>query len=712
MSTAWGRADLRARRVLGWVALSVALGSAAFVAVRPRLREPSPGPLAPPHAALAGGCAACHAGDGRAEARCGACHVAEGRSARRGHEGVTCAACHAPHGPHEGGRAGAGGVVAWRAGAVLVEEGPHPPRGPGAGQVVTTPREGACAACHDAARLDDPARACLGRACAGEHGALRSLEGQAARAAVEAALAGVPAVPDAPRVPSPAARDAFALVATASGSGVGALVLGRLGAALAARRRRRGAASALDPLAAVAGGPPAGARRVLPVVDATRCLGCGACVAACAFDVLAVERHLAVVARPDACCGATTCATVCPNGSLTLGDAAGVGAGRGTPSAGLALGPGLESLAVPGLYVAGEATGVPLIKNALAQGRAAVEHLAPRLRARARGGGSLRDIELDVVVVGAGPAGLAAALAAKDQGLRAAILERATLASSVRSFPRGKIVHDPPLDVPLVGPLWLGEATKEEVLAQWTRIVRREGLDLREGVRVVGAHPVDGPGGERVFEVAFEAGGRPGILRAAHVVVAVGSRGEPRALDAAVDAAIEARVASALSDARAYAGQRVLVVGLGDAALEAAQALAAQAGTHVTLVHRGAGFTRGRARNVAAVEALVADGRVALRLGVRVAALRAAPGAAGDPAVRVELAGASAAPRDHALPRPDALVVDRVLTLLGGRPPAELFARLGLGGELSPSPRVPPRAAGKPGAHAETDEEGTGHDPR
>jgi thioredoxin reductase len=67
-----------------------------------------------------------------------------------------------------------------------------------------------------------------------------------------------------------------------------------------------------------------------------------------------------------------------------------------------------------------------------------------------------------------------------------------------------------------------------------------------------------------------------------------------------------------LADARSFAGQRVMVVGLGDVAMEAAVALAHQPDTEVTLVHRGDGFRRGKPRNIAEVERLVQSGRIAL----------------------------------------------------------------------------------------------------
>ena len=333
----------------------------------------------------------------------------------------------------------------------------------------------------------------------------------------------------------------------------------------------------------------------LPLIDAARCLGCHACVDVCPFDVLSVEKHVAVVVRPDECCGVAACEQACPNGSLRL-------APEGEP---LADRPRVdehrESLDRPGVFLAGDLTGVPLIRNAIAQGTRVVERVA----AQARGGKDTTRVGL--VVVGAGPAGLAAALRAKELGLTCVVLEQSTVAATIRAFPRGKIVHDPPIDLPLEGGLWLRESTKEELVAQWTRIVRAHRLEVREQHKVTG---VAGEAGNLVVTADTPDGVR--TLRAGRVLLAIGRRGTPRALDAEIAPAAATRVVYALSDARALAGKHVLVVGLGDSAMEAVVALARQPGTTVTVSYRGAGFTRGRARNVDEVRRLAASGRVRL----------------------------------------------------------------------------------------------------
>src|SRR5262249_43486491 len=214
----------------------------------------------------------------------------------------------------------------------------------------------------------------------------------------------------------------------------------RGGHAIAARRRKRSKDDAANPMLKPA------ARVRLPQINANTCLGCYACVDACPYDVLEVERYVAVLARPEACCGLTLCEQRCPNGSLQITDGDPIG---DRPR----LGDDLDSPDVPGLYLAGDITGLPLIKNAIHQGAHAVTKIAAEL-----GKGTGRaDGALDLIIVGAGPAGISAALKAKELGLSFAVIEQGNVAQSIQSFPRGKLVFDQPLELPVSGKLWLKE---------------------------------------------------------------------------------------------------------------------------------------------------------------------------------------------------------------------------------------------------------------
>ncbi|HMJ14960.1 MAG TPA: NAD(P)-binding domain-containing protein, partial [Polyangiaceae bacterium] len=135
----------------------------------------------------------------------------------------------------------------------------------------------------------------------------------------------------------------------------------------------------------------------------------------------------------------------------------------------------------------------------------------------------------------------------------------------------------------------------------------------------------------------------------------VGRRGTPKKLDGIIAPDVQSRVHYSLSDARSFAGQRVVVVGLGDMALEAAVALARQPGTHVTLVHRGADLNRGKARNVEQVKHLCRSGALSMLWQTSVQEVGPA---------RLTLAGPEAA---HAQD------YDALFVMIGGVPPRDLL---------------------------------------
>jgi len=623
------RSDVARPRRMLLLALIAAVVAAVVVAAWPRARMASPGPLSAPHLRADVQCASCHVDGAGAPVRgssCIGCHKAH-PSTRPAHAALVargalgCPTCHVAHGA--------------------------PDPAPVATGAVARVALSACAQCHALSRADDPVRACVGTgawaglsvcfeehqtptsplpargACAREHGAARFVAWEQARAASD---------PGAAR--SPRAVNEWAL----AGSSLGVCGLAIAGVAIGRRSRRaRAAPRAIAPAA------PTVVR--LPHVDAVRCLGCQACVDACPFDVLSVERHVAVVARPDACCGLGACEKACPNGSLTLLEPR-----RGSPDR-LRIDASLESLDRRGVFVAGDLTGVPLIRNAILQGAQVAEHVAASLPPHDRATKG----RVDLAVVGAGPAGLSAALRAKELGLACVVLEQSRLAASIRSFPRGKIVHDPPIDMPLEGQLWLRESTKEELVAQWTRIVRTHRIDVREDHRVVAIGREEG---RHVVIASTPEGSRP--IVAARVLLAIGRRGTPRTLDAVIEPEAVPRVHYALSDARTYAGRRVLVVGLGDSAMEAVIALARQPGSTVTVCYRGEDFTRGRAANVDAVRRLVASRRVRLLLRSHV--------------VRVDARWALVRTPEGI----EKVAVDTVLALIGGEPSRALLSAAGL----------------------------------
>ncbi|MFO0616428.1 MAG: NAD(P)-binding domain-containing protein [Polyangiaceae bacterium] len=680
--------DVTRVRRMAIAAVFAALGVGGALALTPTssgLHAAGPGPLSGPHQGAKLTCAACH-GDAdpssapflsNAKAACVKCHAPHG-STRTAHAKLLasgelrCTSCHAPHGPHQGARFTKDGA-AFRYGqgaSVPVEVAFRSHRD----LVVPLIPLDACAACHAVDDPKDPIARCArgGRGpnrlslcldehqealpadatdvagprasatplsskgvCAAQHFADRPLAWEAARVA-SASVPWVKAdVDTAPLLP----------VALA---GLSTSALGYAGAALFDRLRRRKKTR-------VAAQAPE--RKRLPVIRTNTCLGCYACVDACPYGVLEVEKYVAVVARPDACCGLVLCEQKCPNGSLQMSDGE-IDLDRPR------LQPSLESVDQPGLFLAGDITGLPLIKNAILQGHHAADAALDLVKKS-----PASDDVFDLCVVGAGPSGISAALRAKERGAAFVVVEQGNVAESIRSFPRGKLVFDQPLDLPLAGKLWLRESTKEELLMHWMRIVRREELPIREGRRMTRLEKrADG-----TFELRTartdKPEGRDEVLRARTVILAIGQRGTPRRLACVVPPEAESRVHYHLADARSFEGRRVLVVGLGDTAMESAIALAHQraAGGEVIVAHRAATFTRGQRRNIDEVERLRKAGAIDLRFGVEIAAVDVA-----NDGLDVSLVDAtSRAPggRVH---------VDAVLVLIGNISPGSTLAALGV----------------------------------
>lgn len=592
----------------------VAFTLAVWAGGLPALR--SPGGQSRPHRLAKLECGSCHTAQGQPKDACRRCH-GELPSARLAHQELRekgelgCTSCHAIHRADEGvAFTPDGAVIRYGTGWERALTGEQTRFRPTKTVSVPLVPARACGKCHDLERQDDPIRECLiegqrsperSSVCFDEHRAVSGLAGVGAKVAPGATTERDAAWEAAREVASRGAGAARGGVASSpfgiAGSGFGAALLVFGGLRLSARRRARRREQARRQLGVV---QPAAVRRV-PQVDVATCLGCYACVDACPYDVLEVRRYVAVVARPDDCCGLTLCEQRCPNGSLVVSDGAPIDDRPRVKDT-------LESVDVPGLYLAGDLTGLPLIRNAINQGAHAVREIAERQ-------GRARDLDLDLIIVGAGPAGISAALEAKARGLTAKLLEQATVAASIKSFPRGKLVFDQPLGMPMVGDLWLEESTKEELLGKWLRIVRRAELDLCEGLRVTRVERQR----EAFVVTALGEDGAERTYRARNVLLAIGRRGSPRRLDVPIAEAAESRVFYSLVDARALAGQRVVVVGLGDTAMETAIALARQPDTRVTLVYRGSGFRRGKARNIDEVKRLVGQGRVRLAFDSTVA---------------------------------------------------------------------------------------------
>jgi thioredoxin reductase/NAD-dependent dihydropyrimidine dehydrogenase PreA subunit len=341
-----------------------------------------------------------------------------------------------------------------------------------------------------------------------------------------------------------------------------------------------------------------------PVIDPIKCIGCRSCVAACpeqdAHPVLGMIRGKAWLVGPSNCIGHGACQKACPADAIQLV--------FGTTTRGVDIplvDPEFQTN-IPGIFIAGELGGMGLIRNAVEQGRQAMDSIA-KLDELGRDG------QLDVVIVGAGPAGIAASLAAMKSTLRFATLEQDSLGGTVAHFPRGKLVMTRPADLPIVGRMKFTETSKEKLLEFWQGVERDTGLDIRYNERVTRISPLNGG---KSFEVTTNRS----TYRTRSVLLTIGRRGTPRQLG--VPGEELSKVVYRLVDPEQYLGKHVLVVGGGDSALEAATSIAEQDGTTVTLSYRSPAFTRAKQKNRDKVAQLEAMDRLTVLMSSNVREIR------------------------------------------------------------------------------------------
>jgi thioredoxin reductase/ferredoxin len=325
-----------------------------------------------------------------------------------------------------------------------------------------------------------------------------------------------------------------------------------------------------------------------PVVDPSRCIGSGACARACPEGALGVVNGKATLINASSCIGHGACFHACPVQALTLV--------FGTEKRGIDI-PHISKdfeTNVPGVFIAGELGGMGLIRKTAEQGRQAIGAIAKRSQGH--------NAPLDVVIVGAGPAGISAGLSAIFHKLRYKIIEQEdSLGGSVYHYPRNKIAMTAPVKLDLIGTVRLGtEVQKEKLLAFWHEITGKTQLAMSFNERFEGL--------ERNADGTFEVRTSRDRYHTRSVLLALGRRGTPRKLG--VTGENLPKVVYRLVDSSQYAGLSVLVVGGGDSALEAALALGAESGTTVTLSYRGEAFARVKEKNRVMLEEQVGKGTV------------------------------------------------------------------------------------------------------
>jgi thioredoxin reductase/Pyruvate/2-oxoacid:ferredoxin oxidoreductase delta subunit len=329
-----------------------------------------------------------------------------------------------------------------------------------------------------------------------------------------------------------------------------------------------------------------------PKIAMDSCIGCGSCVTVCPEgDVLALINGKAAIINGHKCIGHGLCAEACPVGAITMVMA--------KPSAGSDLPVISEEYEtnVENLFIAGELGGLALIKNAVNQGRDSMDAIARRfaLAGSAENGREL----LDVVIVGAGPAGISASLRAAEHGLKAVTLERETVGGTVSKYPRAKLVMTSPVEFPLYGRFHKTALSKEELMSFWEKVIGRTDLNIHtsEGVDAV----------KKESDGLFHIRTALGEYRSRAVVLAMGRAGTPRKLGVKGE---RPHVLYRLIEADHYTDNDILIVGGGDSAVEAAMGLAHQRGNRVTVSYRKGEFSRLKDRNAKRIEEQIRLGNI------------------------------------------------------------------------------------------------------
>lgn len=309
-----------------------------------------------------------------------------------------------------------------------------------------------------------------------------------------------------------------------------------------------------------------------PAINMTLCCGSGACVEACPEKAISIVNGKAMLTDPTHCIGHGACMEACPVEAIQLV--------FGTEKRGMDIPFVSQSFEtnVPNIFIAGELGGMGLIRKAAMQGKQAIDSIKQKKNIRQ---------EFDVIIIGAGPAGLSASLAAKDQQLNYLTIEQEdSLGGAIYKYPRNKVAMTQPVTLPIVGEVEMYDISKEQLLEFWLHTVDEHKLNVNFHERMESINK---------FEEGYEVKTTKGVYRTGSVLLAIGRMGTPRKLE--VKGEDQSKVVYSLVDPQQYRNQHVLIVGGGDSALEASISISEEPGTSVTLSYRSESFGRVKVKN-------------------------------------------------------------------------------------------------------------------
>lgn len=375
-----------------------------------------------------------------------------------------------------------------------------------------------------------------------------------------------------------------------------------------------------------------------PYVDHDTCIGTSACIDACPEkDILGFSRGKAVTVNASRCVGHGACFHACPVQAISLL--------IGTEKRGVELPHVSQEFEtnIPMLYIAGELGGMGLIKNAIEQGKQAIDYLAKKLKKD-------HHTDADVIIVGAGPAGIGASLNAVKHGLRYLTLEQDTIGGTVSSFPRAKLVMTSPMELPLHGKVKFTETSKTELISLWKELISKFSINIHEQEKVEEIKKIDD-----IFHVRTNKQ----QYRSSAVLLAIGRRGTPRKMG--VPGEELEKVYYRLLEPELIHDQDILVVGGGDSAIESALLLADE-GNRVSLSYRSESFSRLKPQNAEKIKKASETGAVKLLMNTSV----------------IEITKDAAILKNNGTGTAEQIKNDLVYVFIGGELPTAFLEKIGV----------------------------------